>query len=252
MIDIESIYESFLQQESKKIQLRYKGVEDWFGASSAGQCYRKQWYRANKYEPTPPDKRVNRLLRLGTIVHADFENAITSLKKLGYLDDISPEKSEWITEYQINLPVLKVVGHLDMALIDHEESKAYLWDIKTVHSFKWKKQFGHMKNRDPNPSVNYELQLGTYAMGLANDYEVDDVEMNLIWYNKDTSSLKTKRINENFVDEAMIYWTDLIESLEDIIEPEELKPGITPGVPVQEWECKYCQFAKHCDSPFKK
>ena len=249
MIDIESIYESFLQQESKKVQLRYEGVEDWFGASSAGQCYRKQWYRANKYEPTPPDKRVNRLLRLGTIVHSDFEKAVSMFSEV--VTGL-PQQPQWITEHQIRLPVLKVVGHLDIALIDHEESKAYLWDIKTVHSFKWKKQFGHMKNRDPSPSVNYELQLGTYAMGVANDYEVDEVEMNLIWYNKDTSSLKTKRINENFVDEAMIYWTDLIESLEDIIEPEELKPGITPGVPVQEWECRYCQFAKHCDSPFKR
>jgi CRISPR/Cas system-associated exonuclease Cas4 (RecB family) len=180
MIDIESIYESFLQQESEKIQLRYKGVEDWFGASSAGQCYRKQWYRANKYEPTPPDKRVNRLLRLGTIVHSDFEKAVSMFSEV--VTGL-PQQPQWITEHQIRLPVLKVVGHLDIALIDHEESKAYLWDIKTVHSFKWKKQFGHMKN---------------------------------------------------------------------VIEPEELKPGITPGVPVQEWECRYCQFAKHCDSPFKR
>ena len=76
--------------------------------------------------------------------------------------------------------------------------------------------------------------------------------MNIIWYNKDTSSLKTKRININFVDEALAYWVDLTESLEDIVKAEELKPGITPGVPVQEWECKYCQFTEYCDSPFKR
>jgi len=105
MIDIESIYESFLQQESEKIQLRYKGVEDWFGASSAGQCYRKQWYRANKYEPTPPDKRVNRLLRLGTIVHSDFEKAVSMFSEV--VTGL-PQQPQWITEHQIRLPVLKV------------------------------------------------------------------------------------------------------------------------------------------------
>ena len=246
MLDIELIYQSFLEQESEKVRERYVGVEDWFGASSAGQCYRKQWYRANKYEPSPPDKRVNRLLRLGTLVHADFEKAINHAKSS------TDKSSEWLVEHQIRLPDIKVVGHLDMAYINHKDGNAQIFDVKTVHSFKWKKQFGLKKNRDPNPSVNYELQIGTYAMGVAKDYDVDQVDMNLVWYNKDTSALRVQNIRESFIDEALAYWIDLNETLEDVTLDSHLKPGITPGVPVQEWECRYCQFAKHCDSPFKK
>ena len=76
-MEIESIYNAYLK-ELEKAKQRDKGV---FHASSAGSCYRKQMYSYYDYPSDEKDDKSYRLLRLGTIVHSDVEQAILMYKK---------------------------------------------------------------------------------------------------------------------------------------------------------------------------
>jgi len=236
MINIEDIYHDFLLAEGVKHREKYDKFSGWFSASSAGSCHRKQWYKINKFEETPPDVRPLRVMRLGTIVHKDLENAVSMYNASNKDDEII------YSEHRIELPEINVVGHLDLAVSTVD--KIYVYDVKTAHSYKWKKIFG--RNVDPNPSVNYQLQLGTYALGLMTqlDRKDADVEMGLIWYRKDDSWMKVQLIDEEWIQNAFFYWVELNEAIQ-----EEGKPKIgSYNTPVYNWECKYCPYHKiHCE-----
>jgi predicted RecB family nuclease len=46
---------------------------------------------------------------------------------------------------------------------------------------------------------------------------------------------------------ALEYWQDCIEALDGVTNPdEELIPGLNYGVPMMDWECRYCGFTEHC------
>ena len=238
MINIENIYHEFLLAEGVKHKEKYDKFSGWFSASSAGSCHRKQWYKINNYEETPPEIRPLRVMRLGTIVHRDLEQAVSLYSTSNKMDDVTI-----YSEYRVEIPEINVVGHLDLA-VSHAD-KLYVYDVKTAHSFKWKKIFG--RNVDPNPSVNYQLQLGTYALGMMKQLETkdeDDVEMGLIWYRKDDSMMKVQLIDTDWIQNAFFYWTELKDSIE-----EEGKPKIgSYNTPVYNWECKYCNYHKiHCE-----
>ena len=156
MINIEEIYHEYLLGESDKHKQKYEKYKGWFSASSAGSCHRKQWYKINDYEEVEHAIKPLRVMRLGTIVHKDIEKAINKYVTFHDLE------YQVYTEHRIKLPKIKVVGHLDVAV--SATDKIYVYDLKTAHSFKWKKVFG--RNVDPNPSVNYQLQLGTYGLGM--------------------------------------------------------------------------------------
>ena len=236
IIDIEQIYSDFIQERNTLNRQEYKEkYKGWFSASSAGSCFNKQILRLHQKEGPSPQGRVLRLLRLGTIVHKDFETAINK-----YHDD-NPEINIY-TEHKVELPEINVVGHLDIAV--EKDNSLDVYDIKTCASYKWRKQFGLIKNRDKNPSVNYELQIGTYAIGMANQIGIDPdkIFMYLAWYNKDNSGMKVKEVPVFWMDNAFEYWTDLIDAQSKTGDnPDELIPG-TPNVPVANWECKYCEF----------
>ena len=103
---------------------------------------------------------------------------------------------------------------------------------------------------DKNPSTNYELQIGTYGMGLGREYDITDVDLSLLWYNKDTSAMREENVNSIWMEEAFEYWTDLNEVVDSISKPEELTPG-DPNVPIYAWECKYCEYKDtHCPGVF--
>ena len=157
MINIEEMYHEYLLEEGTKHKQKYEKYKGWFSASSAGSCHRKQWYKINDYTESLPTKRPLRVMRLGTIVHKDIENAINFYEKK-YPDVFGDKRIDIYSEHRIELPDIYVVGHLDIAV---HAIKLYVYDLKTAHSFKWKKVFG--RNIDPKPSVNYQLQLGTYA-----------------------------------------------------------------------------------------
>tara|TARA_R110002050_G_scaffold164700_3_gene294868 strand:+ start:4940 stop:5668 length:729 start_codon:yes stop_codon:yes gene_type:complete len=236
MIDIQKIYNDYLEQKQVENREKYKDVKGWFSASSAGSCFRKQLHRTQDLEVGPRDIKSNRLLRLGTLVHADFEKS---------LDKYKDDKLEVVTEHRIKMPELNVVGHLDVGVIDKETDKIHVYDIKTAGAWKWRMKFG--RNPDKNPSINYELQLATYGMGLGTEYDIHDVSLSIQWYNKDNSMMREEPISNLYMDEAFDYWTQLNELKDEIEKPEELIPGKHENVPIYNWECKYCEFqGKYC------
>ena len=65
-------YLRHLQDESSIERKKDKG----FHASSSGSCYRKQLYAYFEYKSESIDDKGLRVLRLGTIVHKDVEDAV--------------------------------------------------------------------------------------------------------------------------------------------------------------------------------
>ena len=106
------------------------------------------------------------------------------------------------------------------------------------------------ENRKPDSDKNYKLQLGTYALGVASDHNPDKINMYLVWYNKNTSQIREQLVSNEWMDNALTYWSDVYDMKEDIGNyfREELIPEIEFGVPMQDWECRYCQFYSICPS----
>ena len=248
MLDIISIYNNYLQaiEEDRKEEYKQSNKNKFFRASMAGSCHKKHLYYLQDAEAKEMATTSRRLLRLGTIVHKDFEDALVTHS---LNSDVSI-----MCEFEIEIPRLRVQGTLDIAYMNNETDTIEIYDLKTVGSYKWTKMFGHIKNRDKNPTKNYELQLGTYALGMqeSNNEELWEYALYLIYYKKDTSAIKPVQISNTYITEAQLYWEQLNESTENgKLAPEDLIAGSAPSTPVYEWECKYCQFSPICDTPFR-
>jgi hypothetical protein len=66
--------------------------------------------------------------------------------------------------------------------------------------------------------------------------------------------MRTTRIQKAYQTEALNYWTNLKETIEEedydkVYKFKSLVPG-TWNSPINEWECNYCQFNHICKSPF--
>ena len=77
-LDLIDMYTDYLHDVNKqKIDGRYKGHEEWFHASGAGLCIRKHRFaHIDMVESAPKSDKSMRLLRLGELVHDDFEKAV--------------------------------------------------------------------------------------------------------------------------------------------------------------------------------
>jgi predicted RecB family nuclease len=251
-MDIKEIYGAYLKYQDT---LRERD-ENVFHASSSGSCYRKQMYSYYDYPSDEKDGISFRLLRLGTLVHADLEKAMSMYEdKLAEMQtDDTPIQRTILIEEKIKIEELDVVGTFDAGeLIDDNTqatSEFNLYDYKTAAAYKWTTKFGLKKNRKPNSDLNYKLQLGTYALGIRNKYEPDRINMYLVWYNKNTSQMREQIVSPEWIDKAFEYWTEVFEMKEDMGKgfEDELIPEITYGVPVQDWECRYCQYYSICPS----
>ena len=74
--------------------------------------------------------------------------------------------------------------------------------------------------------------------------------MYLVWYNKNTSQMREQIVSNEWIDKAFEYWTEVYEMKEDMGKgfQDELIPEVTYGVPVADWECRYCQYYSICPS----
>ena len=240
-MDIQSLYNSYLVQK-ENLGERDKEV---FHASSAGTCLRKQMYSYYDFPQDAKDKRVQRLLRLGTIVHKDIEDAIA------HYEDVNSDGNEQVfIEDKIELKELNVVGTYDVGKLDIEKNKFTLWDLKTAAAYTWTTVFGRIENRKANAGRNYKYQLGTYALGINKKYKVSKVEMYLLWYRKNDSFWKEQLISPEYIEKALEYWITVNETLEDCGKffEDELKPGYWEGVPYQDYECGICSYKSICPS----
>ena len=74
------------------------------------------------------DEKSARLLRLGTLVHADFEEALKEFDIEERVD--KPDEVQVLTEHRIEIPELMVVGHLDVGVVNLEGEMIHVYDIK--------------------------------------------------------------------------------------------------------------------------
>ena len=245
LLDIYNQYLSEIESDNKS-KYQEKNPGKYYRASSAGHCFKKHWYAINGYEGKEMDEKSKRLLRLGTIVHEHIEKAIN-----WYSSQLSGDVSVFEydvnlhTEYEILIKELNVMGSSDIVVVDNEK-KACVLDIKTTHSYKWKMMFG--RNREPKPSSMYELQLGTYALGVCHQENIkpEDISMYLVYYKKDDSLMRPVEVNNVWMDNAAEYWLTLKEVL-DMVKEEADLPRDSLNGPVEQWECRYCQFEPICN-----
>lgn len=236
MIDFPQIYaERIKKKQAENVANRYTDdVKHFYHASSSGRCIKIQQYSIQPgVEQSEVDERTSRLFRLGDLMHGDIQDALYDWHEEGSVD------GKLLIEHEIRIPEWNVRGFLDVAFIT--DDTIYVYDIKTCASYKWRKTFGRDSNRDKNPSVNYEMQLATYTRALMNEFPGREVQMALIWYNKDNSDMREMPVSNEFLDKAELYWNDVNEQADCT-----LMPGIDADVPVQQWECNYCNFVKQC------
>ena len=132
-VDIEGIYKDYISKKNEKNRTeRYVGKEEYYHASSAGSCSRKIWFESiQKATPTDePDNRAQRLLRLGTIVHDDIQNAllqynVTIHSNKEKENNIKEKETKFLVEKEIILPTLNVRGFYDLVTLASE--KVYLF-----------------------------------------------------------------------------------------------------------------------------
>ena len=99
----------------------------------------------------------------------------------------------------------------------------------------------HGRNKQLNPSIHYELQLGTYGYAIKEKFGQLD-GMFLYYYNKDNSQMRAVEVPLTFVSRAYLYWRNLND--EHKMGLPNFKVGVSP---VQSWQCNYCQFKNHCN-----
>ena len=254
MPDMEVLYGGYVDYRNKEnVANRYgDDVKHYFHASSSGMCIRKNWFSTNDAPVTDPaEDRGVRIMRLGTVVHNDYEQAMALFNKrkrkeakekenninnnyLELLDTIKHIR----TEGEVIIPELNVQGFYD-AVVEMESGEVYLYDFKTIGSYPWKTTFG----RNPNDNkIHHKLQLATYGIAIQLEYGRLD-GMFLYYYNKDTSACKEVPVPMSMLGEAMAYWKDVNEFGTGSI-PPEIQSGVSPKYA---WECNYCQFSTHCN-----
>ena len=124
---------------------------------------------------------------------------------------------------------------------EKKDKEVYLYDFKTCNDYAWKIKFG--RNKKFNVSIHYELQLGTYGYAIKQQMGRLD-GMFLYYYNKNNSNMRCVSVPLTFVSRAYYFWSNI---------KDEHKQGLPPfrkGVsPVQDWQCRYCQFNGVCNPP---
>ena len=254
-VDLESIYNDYIKYENDvNVENRYKGKEEWYHASGAGTCSRKLYYQSvEKREPSnETDARSNRIMRLGTILHNDLENALILYNNKVYNNIIynkkekdksiiQKEKIKFHTEEEVTIDDLKVRGFYD--IVADVYGKIYLIDLKSIGSFAYSLKFG--RKSESNPSQHYELQLGTYGNAVKEKFGRLD-GMYLAFYNKDTSRLRFAEVPMSYLNLAWNFWKNINE------EHKAGLPMFNMGTsPVQKWNCGYCPYLEICNPPFK-
>jgi len=106
----EEIYHEYLVHKNEQNRKeRYEGNESWYHASGAGFCSRKLYYESvEKVFPTNEPAEINtRVMRLGTVIHQDIQDAIIyynniyskeNINKEITKDKLSEQYMSWITK----------------------------------------------------------------------------------------------------------------------------------------------------------
>ena len=90
------------------------------------------------------------------------------------------------------------------------------------------------------------MQLATYLKAFQSETKSKGLaSMSLLWYNKDTSAMREEFVDLSWINRATEYWEELNEHSEEVTS-EDMRVG-SYGVPMENWECRYCGFKDiHC------
>ena len=259
-VNIEKLYNDYIALKNEEnYKERYEGREKYYHGSGAGSCSRKLYYESvEQIEATnPTDEKSNRILRLGTIVHEDLQDALSDTIYSNTIDSNTKDSKEKETHYlekesyefhiekEIRLSELNVRGFYDLVAVSKEDNSVFLIDFKTMGSFPWSRKFG-WKNPDPNASRHQEIQLATYGLAVEKEFGRLD-GMYLYYYNKDNSKMRSIEVPLSTLKLAYNFWVNVNE------EHKTGLPMFREGIsPVEDWNCKYCRFLDHCNPPFFK
>jgi len=247
LLDLEQIYHEFLLEQNKINQKeRYADEPTALHMSSGGHCYLKHWFAKHpEYIPEENDEQSMRVMRLGTLIHKDYENAIIWWLEKNYPDtyphDVTMETKVYYSE--------TVIGHPDIYIVANTKDKLIVIDIKTTHSYKWDIMFGKLK--DYNPNNFYEIQLASYTMAIAKEKNIklEHCEMYFFWYKKDNSEVKMTPLSNFYFAEASTYWkeVDYFVNNNDVNDIASIVPKHSAHCPNAKWECgKYCSHSINC------
>ena len=259
-VNIEKLYNDYIAiKNEENYKERYEGREKYYHGSGAGSCSRKLYIESIEQARTsnPTNEASNRILRLGTIIHEDLQNALSPTiysntidsntihskeKEIHYLEK---ESFDFHIEKEIMIPELNVRGFYDLVAVSKEDGSVYLIDFKTMASFSWSRKFG-WKNPDPNASKHQEIQLATYGLAVEKEFGRLD-GMYLYYYKKDNSQMRSIEVPLSTLKLAYNFWVNVNE------EHKKGLPMFREGIsPVEDWNCKYCRFLDHCNPPFFK
>ena len=246
-LDVQAIYNDHLLEisEKRREELNKTRPTDisYYRPSSAGMCSRKIYYetilRADVTNDI--DKRVRRLFRLGNLIHEDIQAAFEKINKSdSYFSIYNIYINNIYTEKEIILKKIRVRGFLDL-LVEVKEGGIFLYDIKSIGAFQYKKNFSRMKERR-EPSIHQELQLATYGLWVEKEYGRLD-GMYILYYNKDNSLLRWKEVSSDRLLTALGFWERINDEHSNSSLPI-LQDDISP---VASWECGYCNFKDKCE-----
>lgn len=217
---------------------RYSKKDLGFGASGAGLCHLKHYFRTIKADKKEVGFDSMCKMRIGTLVHEDIQTALYYM-----FDD----------NYKImcEIPVTygKIKGHLDVA-IELDEDNVMLIDIKTMAAYSWSQKYG--RDKKTQAAIWNKLQLATYSLGLKQDYGYKNVHMFLLNYNKNTSAMKFEPVNVKFFEnEVKSYWNEVETIVDQLLEEPDRIEQLVDG-PVHNWECNYCDYSDHCPVQYIK
>ena len=246
-LDAQAIYNDYLLEisEKRREELNKTRPTDisYYRPSSAGMCSRKIYYETIlRVEPTNTiDKRVRRLFRLGDLLHQDIQAAFHKIEKSdSYFSIYNIYINNIYIEKEIVLKTIKVRGFCDL-IVELDDGRVYLYDIKSIGSFSYKKNFARNKELR-EPSIHQELQLATYGLAVEKEFGRLDGIL-ILYYNKDTSMLRYKDVSKDRLLTALGFW-ERINTEHSRNSLPTLQEGISP---VAKWECSYCAFKSRCE-----
>jgi len=251
ILTLDMLKESYEQMIDKRNESEYavKSLDDkkvWYSPSSAGSCIKQHLFKELKTERDPLDQSSKFAMRYGNIIHDELQSSLKNYLKV-------PENSILMIEKFLSNEELNLRGFVDILIWNPIENTGEIIDIKTIKAYKWQRMFGQKKNRDPNPSRKYELQLGSYGIMFESELKSKVKELSLIYYRKDDGMMKKIIVPIRYLDLATEYWEEVKYVLRDTDgNPENLIPGESINVPVETWECNWCSYASKCNSPFRK
>ena len=150
-VDVESIYnDHIVRKNEENYKERYDGKENHYHASGAGICSRKLYYESVEVIPTtnPANEKSSRIMRLGTIVHDDLQQALsdttiysntissnTTYEESIYskekdIYNIQKETFKYHIEGEVFIESLNVRGFYDLVAVSDVDGSVHLIDFK--------------------------------------------------------------------------------------------------------------------------